>query len=274
VKRLAVGLALGLLLDPGIFAASWWRWAFPWLLLYLLADRAAARGESDARVFLLGAAFSFLYNGAYTKEMHDGFSFGGLSLPGLLSSPLEWGMVAVLWLHLTDAVFPRREPAPFWTLPLAAVTALIGAGVYAMRFAFDHFEGDKLLGAFWPLYDLLFAGAAGAVYKAGPGAAWPLIGAGLWILAARLIAVLPVPSPLQWTLQLAWSGLLGAAGWTTWRDRSAFDDEPRRRDRLILASAALHAASCFFSASPVSLLFDLIGKLLFSYAFLTRRLAV
>lgn len=274
MKRLAVGLALGLLLDPGIFSASWWRWAFPWLLLYLAADRAAARGESDSRIFLLGAAFSFLYNGAYTKDMHDGFAVSGLSWAGILASPLEWGMVAVLWLHVVDAVLPRRKRQPAWSAPLLVAVAAMGLGVYALRFAFDHFEGEKLLGALWPLYDLLFAGAAVFLYKAATVLAWPVIGAGLWILAARLIAVLPAPAPLQWSLQLAWSALLATAGWTTWRDRAAYDDEPRRRDRLVLLSAGLHSASCIFADSAVSLPLDLAGKLVFAYAFLTRRLAV
>lgn len=274
MKRLAVGLALGVLLDPGILTAGWWRWAFPWLLLYLAADRAAARGASDVRVFLLGAAFAFLYNGAYTKDMHDGFGFAGLSLPDILSTPLEWGMVAVLWLHAADAVIPRRRPFPAWTFPLALAVAAAAGLLYLMRFSFDHFQGDKLLGAFWPIYDLLFAGAAVALARARPVMAWPVIGAGLWILAARLIAVLPAPVPLQWTLQLAWSGLLAAAGWTTWRDRAAFDDEPRRRQGLVLLSAGLHAVAAVFAGSPLFLPLDLAGKLLFSYAFLTRRLAV
>lgn len=274
MKRLAVGLALGLALDPGVLEGGLWTWLFPWVLLYLLADRAAQRGGGDVKVFLVGAAFSLVYNGAYTKDMQNGFARFGLSPFGLLASPLEWGMVAVLWLHLTDAVLPRRDRQPLWASLLGAFVAGSAAVVYGVRLAYDHFPGEKFLGPFWFLYDLLFAAGAWALARAPHESVWPVVGAGLWVLAARLIAGLPVPGVLVWTLQLAWAALLGCAGWVTWRDRRAFDDEPRRADRVALTAAGLHGLSALVGFSWLSLPFDLASKLVFAYALLTRRLRV
>ena len=271
MRHLAVGLALGFVLDPGLLDDSVWAWVFPMAFFFVLVDRAASRGAGDVRVFLLGAAFSLVYNGAYAKDMQNGFAPLNLSWLNLLYWPLEWGMLGVLWLHLADALAPRDDEQPWWLAAPAAAAPAAGAMlVYGVRLVHGHYPGMKVLGPLWLLYDVFFLFAAAALARASEAAVWVVLGAGLWSAAARMISFLPAPV----VFHAAWAGLLGAAGWTTWRDRFAVDGEPRRRDRLALTAAGLHAAAGLLSLTWLAVPFGLAAKLVFSYALLTRRLRV
>lgn len=317
--RLGLGLFLGLalsaeLLTGGLGAMShWWRMAFPYALVLLMAEALTASWAlNDSQLFLLGSGFSFLYEGVYAKSMHDGYSYFGLEWASVLGGPLEWGLLLVLWFHTLDALAPRPEETkrkPHWGT-LFAASCIAGAAVlvYALKAAFGYYQADRLLGAFWWLLDLAFVGAAwffwkrlrlsveraraSEGYRHRPGTwVWVLAVLGLWLLGTGLLAQITsgfdLGQPLFYSGQLIWVGALAAAAWGSWKYRLVMDEEPVRRSRLVLAAAGIRIVGSLLilwlmgpahedarAAFLAEFFCDLPSKALFYYAFLTRRLVV
>lgn len=307
--RLAGGVVLGLLLGSDLLVGGFGAlggvrlYLFPYLFLFLLADSLIERHRfNDAQVYLLGAGFSFLYLGVYTKEMQTGFALSGIDWVAALGGPLEWGMRLVLWFHCLAVVFPREEKPlsshwASWTL-----VGLIGAAAaFACLFKsyFGYYQAERVLGALWPLTDLLFAGLAWVLWKRltlkearkNPLWVWGVAGLGIWLsgssLLARMSEGFELIPPLFYMVQLGWTAGLALFGFTSWRDRAAFDDTPLPRSKAVLAAAALRVLGVLVllklfgpaEENPragfwAGALCDLPSKLLFYYAFLTSRLEV
>jgi len=309
-QRLAAALILGPLLSGLVLArgagvlAQWRALVFPYLWLYLFIEgRVRRHALSDGQVFLLGGAFSFLYDGLLTKRMQDSFSVSGLDWVAVLGGPLEWGMTAVLWMHCLQAWLPRdEEPAalPGQGLVLVGVPAL-AAVVYLWKSVFGHFRVEHFLGPMWLIDDVALAGAALWLWRRyrrslqepsyhNPAWVWGLAGLGLWFLGSGLLAEaclgLTAPKVLAYTVGTGWLAVLGIFLWVTWRDRQAYSDEPVRRSRPALAAMGCRVIGTLvllklFGATDdprmafwSGLLCDWPSKVLFYYAFLTSRLEV
>ncbi|MBI5239565.1 MAG: hypothetical protein HY926_03770 [Elusimicrobia bacterium] len=308
--RLAAALVLGpllsgLALSRGAGALTEWRTlVFPYLWLYLFIEgRVRRQALNDGQVFLLGAAFSFVYEGLLTKRMQDSFAVSGLDWVAVLGGPLEWGMTVVVWLHCLQALLPRdEEPAscPGGGLLVAGIPALVGV-VYLWKSVFGHFRVEHFLGPMWLIDDLALAAGAYWLWRRyrrsleepayhNPVWVWVFVGLGLWFLGSGLLAeaCLAVESPkvLAYTLETFWLAGLGIFLWVTWRDRRLVSDDPVRRSRPAVASAAFRVLGTlvllkFFGATDdprmafwSGLLCDWPSKLLFYYAFLTSRVEV
>ena len=312
--RLAAALAAAPFLSGAVLSRGWGALAdvptlvFPCLWLYLaLEGRIALQALSDGQVFVLGSAFSFLYEGLFTKRMQDGLSVSGLDWAAVLGGPLEWGMAAVLWFHCLQALLPRpgREEPPaapsFWRTALLVVIPA-GAGlVYLWKSAFGHYRVEHFLGPLWPLDDLVLLGAAAWLWRSfrkslsakadrKPAWVWAAAGLGVWLLGSGLLAQVcdgfSAPKMLFYTVQTFWLAGLGTFLWVTWRDQVLLGDEPVRRSRPVLAAAGLRIAGsllllALFGAIDdprmsfwSGLLCDWPSKMLFYYAFLTSRLEV
>lgn len=307
--RLAVGVLLGLLLGSDLILGGFgalghvWLFLFPYLFLFLLADSLIERRRfNDVQVYLLGAVFSLIYLGVYTKEMQTSFSILGIDWVATLGGPLEWGMRLVVWFHCLAVLFPRGEAPrrPHWAAWGAA--GLIGSCavlVCLFKSYFGHYQAERLLGAFWPLTDIFFMGLAWLLWsrlklrsaRQTPFWIWLVAGAGIWLsgsgLLARMAEGFELPHPLFYMIQLTWTGGLAVFGFTSWRDRAAFDDEPLPRSRPVLAAALLRILGVLVmiklfgpaEENPRAgfwsgVFCDLPSKLLFYYAFLTSRLEV
>jgi len=296
-------------LTRGFAALADWRiLVFPFLWLYLfIEERIVSQGLDSGQVFLLGGAFSFVYEGLLTKRMQDGLSFSGLDAASILSSPLEWGMFVVVWFHCLQAVLPREQDAagararlPGQKAAAAAIAAVVGL-VYLWKTVGGHFRAEHALGPLWLIDDLALAAAAAWLWRRyrrsqdEPGQRkawwiWAWAGAGLWLLGAGLLAQLCrgllAPAVLTGTVEVFWFAVLGLCLWGNWRDRQSGGDEPVRRSRLVLAAAALRVGGTLIlltlfgsSADPrlafwAGLLCDWPAKMLFYYAFLATRLEV
>ncbi|MEK7858163.1 MAG: hypothetical protein AAB320_03395 [Elusimicrobiota bacterium] len=280
--------------------------AFPYLWLFLILELLIERYRlNDAQVFLAGAVFSFLYSGLYTKAMHDGLALTGLDWVAVLGGPLEWGMFCVLWFHLLAAVSPRSEGSsgPLWpSLLFIAPLTLWAVGVYLLKTVLGHYQAENALDPFYLFSDALLLAMAWLVLKrlqtlpaAGAAGAknspwiWLWVGLGLWLLGSGLLAQVceGLPRALLLMVQALWGAGWGIFLWTSWRDRSAYDDTPVRRSRPVLAAAALRVLGTIVllklfgpgSEDPRTALWsgvlcDLPSKVLFYYAFLTSRLDV
>ncbi|MDD5629016.1 MAG: hypothetical protein PHU21_08125 [Elusimicrobia bacterium] len=308
--RLAAALVLGpllsgLVLSRGVAVFSeWGTLLFPYLWLYLFIEgQGARRPLSDGQVFLLGGAFSFIYEGLLTKRMQDSFSVSGLDWVAVLGGPLEWGMTLVVWQHCLQALLPRDEEAPpglGQRALLAGIPALVAAG-YLWKSVFGHFRVEHSLGPMWLIDDLLLAGAAVWLWRRyrrsreepsyrNPAWLWIFVGLGLWFLGSGLLAELclgfSAPKVLAYTCETFWLAALGIFLWVTWRDRNIYSDEPVARSRPVLAAAAFRVVGTLlllklFGATDdprmafwSGLLCDWPSKVLFYYAFLTSRLEV
>lgn len=316
--RLLVGVLLGMALGADLLVGdlsvmgACWLLLFPYLFLFLIADGLIGKHRlSDAQVFLLGSAFSLLYLGVYTKEMQSGLALSGIDWVAVMGGPLEWGMRLVLWFHCLSALFARREEPLESNWAVGVVVGLIGAlAVFILLFKsyFGYYQAERLLGALWPMTDVFLLGLAWLLWSRlrlsiaraarsstyryqNPLWVWVVAASGLWLLGSGLLARLAegfeLPPPLFYSVQAAWSLGLGVFGYTSWRDRAAFDDAPKRRSSALLAAAGLRILGTlvllklFGAASENpragfwgSLLVDLPSKLLFYYAFLTSRLEV
>ncbi len=305
--RPALALALGPFLSGEALARGYGIWSDPWtllfpyLFLFILLDRAARRRADDVQVFLLGSAFGFLYSGLYTKAMHDGAALTGLDWVAVAAGPLDWGMLSVLWLHVVEAARPRREATTSWfgTALLGAVAFGAGA-VYILKTAWDHYRIQRVLGLEWVVADLILAGLAYLLWRrsrrpgrpaGAPAWVWWLAGGGLWMSGASALGQFGVrfglPQPAYATMQAAWVLGVALAGWLAWRGRAQVAEVPEKRQRLVLAAAALRlagAAAFLYLAGPSelssragfwpALTFEVPSRLLFYYAFFTSRLEV
>jgi hypothetical protein len=291
----------GAVLTRGLGAMTEWRGLlFPCLWLYLALEILGRdRQLRDGQVFLLGSAFSFLYDGLWTKKMQEGVALTGLDWVAVLGGPLEWGMIAVLLLHCLRAVAPReasRRPGLGAALLFWSISVCVSA-VFLGKTWFGHFRAEHFLGPMWLLDDALLAVVAVWLwrqYKRGtldrPAWMWGVAGGGLLILGSGMLAQLcggfSAPKPIFYFVQAGWLGFLAAAGWAFWRDRLRVDEEPVALSRPVLAAAGLRVGGtllllAFFGAVNDSrmafwagLICDLPSKMLFYYAFLNSRLEV
>lgn len=290
------------LLDP-------WRFLFPYLWLFLAFEAARRRRRLlDAEAFLIGAAVGLLADGAVAKTLQDGLYLLDIDWMGALASIFDWGMIAVVSLHVADACLPRPEPEPSSSessgllelvalvfIPAAALTMyLFDAEVGRTRF-------QRMLGPAWLLADLLFAAAAAAlVWRAAvrseaeepeerDGWMWALAALCGWLPGAQLSARAggEWPNLLSGMYIAAWTAGFGAWMWRLWRERGHAAREPKRAVRSILALAAWRvvgaAILCLVfgpvdsdprSAAAFGFLVDLPSRLVFLTIFFSSRLAV
>jgi hypothetical protein len=287
------------LLDP-------WRFLFPYLWLFLAFEAARRRRRLlDAEAFLIGAAVGLVSDGILAKTLQDGVFFLGVDFLGALASIFDWGMIAVVALHVADACRPRVEDeAPSsGVLELVALVFIPAAALAA--YLFDVWVGrtrfQRMLGPAWLLADLLFAAAAWALVRravvqsesAEPEERdvrlWALAAFSAWLPGAQLFARAGGgwPSLLGAMYAAAWTAGFGAWMRRLWLERGHAAWEPRHAVRPILALAAwrlLGALLIYFVLGPVDseprgaaafgFLVDLPSRLVFLTIFFSSRLAV
>jgi len=281
-----------------------WGWLFPYLFLFLLFEVLRARRRLlDVEAFMLGAAVGLLRDGVYSKTLQDGALPLGLDVLGAVVAAFDWGLTAVVSLHVVDALLPRREERRDdlrERLALVVIAAAVFV-VYAFRTATDRYLYERMLGATWLLGDLLFAGAAAALTRRAWCRAaeedppepdrwlWALAAFCAWLPGAQLLhrlfsessAFFEVFFLFLWTLLAAW--LLARL----WMERGHVDVEPSRAARPVLAVAAWRLAAvialtaAFGAASDdprapgaFQLFVDLPTRLAFVAIFFSTRLAV
>jgi hypothetical protein len=290
------------LLDP-------WRFLFPYLWLFLAFEAARRRRRLlDGEAFLIGAAVGLLADGVFAKTLQDGLFFLNVDWMGGVASVFDWGMIAVVALHVADAFFPRptEDSAPSEAAGVLEFAALvfIPAAALAM-YLFDAWVGrtrfQRMLGPAWLLADLLFTAAAVALVRRAAvrseaeepeereGWLWALAALCGWLPGAQLFARAGGEgSPLLAGLYVAaWTAGFSAWMWRLWRERGHAVWEPRRAARPILALAAwrlLGAALLCLALGPVDsdprsaaafgFLVDLPTRIVFLTIFFSSRLAV
>lgn len=262
-QRLVAALVLALFLNGEVLSRGFWAFGdfgtilFPYLWFYLIVESLSARSRlKDIQLFLLGGAFSFLYDGLFTKRMQDGLSLVGLDWFAILGGPFEWGMIAVVWFHCLDAVFPRKEAAGKGFLRTAVITAIsLGAiAGYLWKTTYGHYRVQNMLGPLWFLDDIVLACAAWGMWRLSqksfseksqgrPLWLWGLAGAGLWLLGFSLLAqVFSGYSPkAAYAIQIVWLGGIAYFLRSVWQCR-CFDDKVVRLSRPVLAAAAFRVA--------------------------------
>jgi hypothetical protein len=286
-----------------------WRFLFPYLWLFLAFEAARRRRRLlDAEAFLLGAAAGLVSDGILTKTLQDGISFLGVDWFGALVSTFDWGMIAVVALHVVEAYSPRPEDesSSSESSGLLELVALVFIPTAALTmYLFDAWVGrtrfQRMLGPTWLLADLLFAAAAYAlVHRAAVRSEsaepeerdvwiWTLAVFSGWLPGAQLFARAggQWPSLLSAMYVAAWTAGFGAWMWRLWRERGHADWEPKHVVKPILALAVwrlLGAALIYFvlgavideprSAAAFGLLVDLPTRLIFLTIFFSSRLAV
>jgi hypothetical protein len=290
------------LLDP-------WRFLFPYLWLFLAVEAARrTRRLLDTEVFLIGAAVGLLADGLLAKTLQDGLYFLDVDWLGAAASIFDWGMIAVVSLHVADALMPRpaEDPAPAEASGVLELVALvfIPAAAAAM-YLFDAWVGrtrfQRMLGPAWLLADLLFAAAAAALVRRAAARSetqepeerdawvWALAAVFAWLPGAQLLARAGGgwPTLLSAMYIAAWTAGFGAWMWRLWRERGHAASVIRRADRPILALAAWRVLGALLlclilgpvdqdprSAAAFGFLVDLPSRLLFVTIFFSSRLAV
>jgi hypothetical protein len=286
-----------------------WRFAFPYLWLFLAFEAARRRRRLlDAEAFLFGAAVGLVHDGIYAKTLQDGVFFLGVNWLSALSAVFDWGMVTVVALHVADAYHPRpADEDPSSDVPGGAELAvLIFIPVLAVTmYLFDAWVGrtrvGRMLGPGWLLAELLFAVAAAALIRRAlvrsqteepeerDAWLWALAAVCGWLPGAQLLARAggEWPSVPSVMFVAAWTAGFGAWIWSRWRERGLVALEPRRAARPILALAAWRligaALICLIlgpmesdgrSAAAFGFFVDLPTRLIFISLFFSSRLAV
>jgi hypothetical protein len=285
-----------------------WRCLFPYLWMFLAFEALRRRRRLlDEEAFLLGAAVGLAHDGIFSKTLQDGIFFLGINWLSTAAACFDWGMAAVVALHVTDALLPRPagdEPVSgSGPLELAALVFL-PAGEF-MLYLYDALVGrtrfERMLGPSWLLADVLFAAAAAGLVRRAlaradadePGERDP----GLWALGA-FCAWLPGAqlaaraggtdlSAVSLAYVAAWTGLVGAWTWRLWIERGHADRTPRRAAKPVIALAAWRLAGAVIvwlifgtlesdgrAASAHAFIVDLPTRLAFLTVFFSARLAV
>ncbi len=277
---------------------------FPYLFLFLAFEALRARRRLlDAEAFLLGAAVGLLRDGVYAKTLQEGALPLGVDFLGGAVAVFDWGLIAVLSLHVADALLPRRAREDRARAE-AVGAAVIGAGaafVYLLMTVTGRYRYERMLGSAWLAADVLFAGVAVALVRRALSRAaeeepperdrgvWALAAFCAWLPPAQVLArVAGDPAGfLSSFLLLLWTGAFGFGAWRVWAERGYADQEPRRASRPALALAlwrlAAIAAVAFYigssgddgrAAGAYQVFVDLPSRLAFSWIFFTGRLAV
>jgi hypothetical protein len=280
-------------------------WLVAYLLPFLVIELLRARRRLlDAEVFMLGAAAGLLVDGVYAKTLQEGGFVLGVDGLGALFALFDRGMVAVLALHVVDALLPRREDAPSPGLPERIAAGTIASGavvVYLFRTITSRYRYERALGATWLLADLLFAGAAAALIRRALARAaegeeperdawvWALAGLCVWLPGYWAIARVAD----GWSgfvvgfLSFLWSVFTGFLGWRLWMERAYVDHEPRRASPFALGVAAWRLVAAFAivawfgsasdntaAAGAFQVFVDLPTRFVFAWLFLASRLSV
>jgi hypothetical protein len=262
----------------------------------------------DDEAFLLGAAVGLVNGGVFAKDLQDGLFFLGVNWLAAAMAAFDWGLIAVVALHLADAWRPRPahapevEPDPLRAELLALIFLPAGALV---GYLIDCWNGrprfERMLGPAWFLADLLFAAAAYLLVRRALARSeeedpaprdrglWLLCAVAGWLPGAQLSARVggEWPSVMSMTLLLFWTAGYGAWFWSLWIRRGIFDAEPRRMATPALSLGAWRLAGALLllmilgpmiedgrSAAAFTFLVDLPVRLLFISIFFRYRLAV
>lgn len=258
--RAFAAAALALLIGGDSVRLGWdaigvWHFLFPYLWLFVLLEAARAKARvEDGEVFLAGAAMAMLYGGVYAKDLQHGLHPFGIDWPGSVCAAFDWGMTAVLALHVAERAFPRERAAPddseepagpapqVLTLSFLAFTAGTAAAVYAVKTAFNFYRADRMLGPTWLVSDLLFLAASALLARrawreareeeAGqrPPWVWALAGFVVWLPGASLVGraclAAGLPSVLMYFFVGAWSAVSWGLCWRLWRERGHAETRP------------------------------------------------
>lgn len=286
-----------------------WRFAFPYLWLFLAFEAARRRGRLlDAEAFLLGAAVGLLHDGIFAKTLQDGVFSLGVNWLSALAAAFDWGMVTVVALHVADAYHPRpADDIPPSAVPGGAeLAALVLIPVVAViLYLFDAWVGrlrvERMLGPARLLAELLFAVAAAALIRRAVVRSeadepeerdawlWALAAFCGWLPGAQLLARVGGEWPSVPSVMFvgAWTAGFGVWLWGVWRERGMVALEPRRAARPILTLAAWRligaALICLIlgpmesdgrSAAAFGFFVDLPTRLIFISLFFSSRLAV
>jgi hypothetical protein len=283
-----------------------WGWLFPYLWLFLIFEVLGARRRLlDAEAFLVGAAVGLLHGGVYAKTLQEGGLPFGVDALGAVVSAFDWGMVAVLSLHVADAVLPRRGREDGARLEAAAAAAIAAgaAGVYFVMTATGRYRYERMIGSWWLAADALFAAAAAALVRRALRRAaeeeaperdrwlWALAAFCAWLPGAQILSR-AAGDPTGFValfLLLVWTVVFGFVAWRSWADRGYVDAAPLRASRPLLGVAlwrllALAALAVAFgrgggdddgrAAGAYQIFVDLPSRLAFAWIFFSSRAAV
>lgn len=308
VQAVAALLLSGALVTRGPWGLlKFWDWAIPYLALFLSVELALRRRQGGAaRVFGLGAAFAFLYEGVYTKTVIDGLGFMGVDTAALAAACFDWGMLAVMAAHILSARFPRRDPVdgPDLIAGLPAMGALSFLGlvmgvIYLIKSYFGHYIVERMAGPTWLITDIGFTICAvlltRRVLDRDPHEppSWSYLAGGVlvWMPGNQILQTwgeeFSWPMPVTILLSLLWAAGVVLAFRNLWAGRLHVDEAPRRASpalfyaaawRLVGGAALLAAyAPAIFderAAAAYAVLIDIPSRAAFCYAFLTSRLDV
>lgn len=311
--RVLAASALALLIsgDParlGWGAVGAWHFIFPYVWLFLLLEAThARRRHEDGAVFLAGAAMAMLYGGVYAKDLQFGTHPLGIDWLGALCALFDGGMTTVLALHIAERVRPReeREAAEMGMPVLVFLIFCLGAAaaVYGIKTGLNFYRADRMLGPSWLVADILFAAAAGTLFRRAwsrsveeeaPGRedwVWGLSAFAVWLPGARIIAracaAVELPLVLLYFFVGVWTVVAAGVAWRLWRERGHIDLLPVSGSRPALtaslwrAAGALLLVAIFRSdlnepsvAGIFSAAIDWPSRALFAWAFLTSRLRI
>ncbi len=311
LPRAAAEAVIALLLGGTLATMGWagllrpWDWAVPYLAgflaLELLLNR---RGGGAAKVFVLGAAFAFVYEGVYTKSVLDGLGILGIETGALAAACFDWGMLAVMAAHLVSRRFPRSsaEPSAAGTVPAAGILGVLVfcmGIVYLVKTAFGHYIAANAVAPSWLVTDILLVAAAWVLGKRALSNEDPVPPRWAYVLCAFAVCAPLMQAFFTWADQFRWPGpltfMLGAfwvAGCAIgfrnlWQGRHSVDAAPVSGSNLVVYAAVWRIAGSMAillayhpavfderAAAAYAVLVDLPSRAMFSYAFLTSRLDV
>jgi hypothetical protein len=313
LARAAAQAVVALLLSGALVTRGPWRllkfwdWAIPYLALFLAVELALRRRQGGpARVFGLGAAFGFLYEGVYTKTVIDGLGFLGVDTAALAASCFDWGMLAVMAAHVLSARFPRRDrvdgPDLVAGLPALGVLSVLGlvmGVIYFIKSYFGHYVAERMVGPTWLVTDVVFVVAAfllaRRVLERDPyePPTWAYLVGGLlvWMPGNQILWVwgeeFSWPMPVTVVLAAVWAAGVVLSFRTLWVGRAHVEETPRRASPVLLyavawrvigsvALLAAYAPAVFDerAAAAYAVLIDIPSRAAFCYAFLASRLDV
>ncbi len=277
---------------------------FPYVWLFLLFELLSSRRRlGDAEALMVGAAAGLLHDGVYAKALQEGALPFGFDALGAVFAVFDWGMTAVLALHVADALLPRVEESRDLRPEAAAAAAIAAAAaaVYALMTLTGRYRYERMIGSFWLLDDLLFIGAAAALVRRAwsraareepqdrDGWLWALGALCAWLPGMQILyrAARGEPGFFAVFFMILWTIVAGGAMFRLWNDRAYADSAPRRvcRSALGLALWRLAAGAILLAVygpaadnlravGPFQVFVDLPSRAAFCWLFFSGRLAV